>query len=199
MSPNPIDLDAEVWRPIPGYEGLYEVSNIGRVKSLERTITMKTGQRQHWPERIKKHHLNNIGYYSVMLSHKGKQKLHQVHRLVAMAFLGVEPNLQVNHKDCNKLNNNLLNLEWVTLADNIRHAFANGLISRQGRKGEVHPFSKLTEEQVLQIINLNGTHVDIARQYGVSRSTIADIKNKKRWRHLHADALAPFKGGRDGT
>lgn len=103
-------------KPIPGWEGIYEVSEDGRVFSL---ITGKE----------KKTFMSSNGYKRVTLWHNGKQKKYSVHRLVAMAFLD-NPNdyPQVNHIDGNKLNNRLENLEWCSQEMNIRHAYAHGMI-----------------------------------------------------------------------
>ena len=98
----------EVWRDIRGYEGLYQVSNLGRVKSIPRERT-KGG--------ILKPLKDTTGYLSVNLYKNGKIKRYKIHRLVANNFL------EVNHKDGNKLNNNLSNLEYVTRSQNILHRF----------------------------------------------------------------------------
>ena len=100
-------MKKEYWKPVVGYEGLYEVSNWGRVKSL------KFGK-----EKILKQSIRH-GYYSVGLSKNGIVKTYQVHRLVAEAFIDNTDNLtQVNHKDENKLNNNVDNLEWCSVLYN---------------------------------------------------------------------------------
>lgn len=98
----------EVWKDIPDYEGLYQVSNLGRIKSLYnyRKYNILT-------PRIKR------GYYTIGLRKNGIRKWHQVHRLVASSFISNDNNLpQVNHKDENKLNNNVDNLEWCTVSYN---------------------------------------------------------------------------------
>lgn len=132
----------EVWKEITGYEGLYQVSNEGEVKNLRLNIIMK-------PSYCKG------GYLKVKLSTNGKQKTIQIHRLVAENFIdNPQSKPQVNHKDCNKINNHVNNLEWATAQENIDHAIKNGLIGEQSskevfkidRKGNVlHKYSSMKE------------------------------------------------------
>lgn len=126
-------MEKEVFRDVLGYEGLYQVSNYGRVKSLERKNIFYCGLRKEHLERPTKekflnYNKSNRGYLQVCLTKNGKSKTYTVHRLVAKAFL---PNLknkkQVNHIDGNKENNNIDNLEWVTSSENNKHAFITGL------------------------------------------------------------------------
>lgn len=123
-------MQEEYWREIPGYEGLYEASNFGRVRSKEgkKTHTDYHGNRQ-WKSRIMKTKKMKDGCIQVSLWKNGSHKDHLVYRLIATAFLGVPPNEKytVNHKDGNRENNSVENLEWMSLADNIRHGFRNGL------------------------------------------------------------------------
>ena len=108
----------EIWKPVRNYEGLYEVSNMGRVKSLERTVRIGRGYRIV-PEKILKAEKNNHGYLQLHLYREGKRKLCRIHRLVAIAFLENHNNLpEVNHKDENKQNNCVENLEWCSRSYN---------------------------------------------------------------------------------
>lgn len=123
----------EHWVPIIGYVGIYEVSDKGRVKSLERTDRMG----KHWCERILTPCLNKYGYKRLSLCKDNKHVDRCVHRLVAEAFIPNPHNKsQVNHKDGDKLNNDVSNLEWVTQKENSRHAWKLGLskISDYNRK-----------------------------------------------------------------
>lgn len=117
----------EVWRPVSGYEGRYEVSINGDVRSLERQKKNRGGT-QRIPLRDMKQRYNHKGYKVVHLSKDGTNAWVLVHRIVALAFV---PNPhgkpQVNHIDGNKTNNSASNLEWVTNSENMRHAVANGL------------------------------------------------------------------------
>jgi len=118
----------EIWKPIPNFEGLYEVSNLGRVKALKRKKNCNRGW--GWiKEHIMKQTTANSEYYRVPLTNKEHlKKYYLVHRLVAQAFIPNPNNLpQVNHKDGNKSNNCVNNLEWITREDNIKHAYKMGL------------------------------------------------------------------------
>lgn len=117
----------EIFKDIKGYEGMYQVSNLGRVKSLARTRIGKSNCTCKLQERILKQSINQ-GYSYVGLSKKGILKVKKVHRLVAIAFISNPENkLEVNHKDLNKINNNLYNLEWNTRKENNDHAIRNGV------------------------------------------------------------------------
>lgn len=115
----------EEYRDIEGYEGLYQVSNLGNVKSLERMKWNGRGY-QKVPERILKPRKNGYGYLQVNLNKEGKKSTYRVHRLVAEAFLENSENLpEVNHKDECKTNNNVSNLEWCTREYNINFGTRN--------------------------------------------------------------------------
>ena len=124
----------EIWRDIEGYEGLYQVSNLGRVKSLTRIIHHKNNTLQPRYEKIMNAKNNQRGYLKIRLSKNSKRSSYYVHRLVALTFIPNDNNKRcVNHKDCNKLNNILDNLEWATDSENIIHAYNNNLFKTQKR------------------------------------------------------------------
>ena len=106
----------EIWKAVKGYEGLYEVSNFGNVRSLDRFVKAKNDSLTKKKGRILvPFYESQKGYYQVSLSKDGKNKKHRVHRLVALAFLENPFNCtDVNHKDEDKTNNNVDNLEWCT-------------------------------------------------------------------------------------
>jgi hypothetical protein len=110
----------EEWKPVPEFEGIYEVSNCGRVRRIKPS---------HWNKinYVLKHRFSNCGYPTIMLWDSPRHKTFNIHRLVARVFLG-EPNryFTVNHKDGNKTNNHVSNLEWMTMKENFRHFIASG-------------------------------------------------------------------------
>ena len=111
----------ECWKDIKGYEGIYQVSNTGKIKSLKRTYKNRICK-----EKIKTPVITPKGYYRVGLCKEGKTKFYYIHRLVAQTFLPNENNLpQVNHKDENKLNNCINNLEWCDNEYNINYGNCN--------------------------------------------------------------------------
>jgi hypothetical protein len=118
----------EVWIDISGYEGLYQVSNLGRVKSCERKVAHYPKGLRLVKEKIMKQSIVRGGYCMVELSKNNTQKCKIVSKLVAVAFIPFEKNdLEVNHKDGNKKNNNVENLEWLTHKQNQEHAVNNKL------------------------------------------------------------------------
>ena len=123
----------EVWKDIVGYEGLYQVSNYGRVKSLDKIDS----KGYHRREKILRTPSSKDGYCQTGLTKEGIRKMYKVHRLVADAFISNPKNKpQVNHIDGNKTNNHITNLEWVTRAENMKHAYKIGLT--KGNKGHKH-------------------------------------------------------------
>lgn len=116
------------WKPVTGYEGLYEVSDQGSVRGVDRTVTSIDGRTLNIKAKDMKPTLMAVGYLTVSLTTGGRTKRHYIHRLVLEAFSHPqEKPLTVNHKDGNKTNNRLENLEWCTQKENVRHAFKTGL------------------------------------------------------------------------
>lgn len=116
----------EIWKEVKGFEGYYEVSNFGNVKSLNRTITDKNGVKYNRKEILLKQVTNRLGYKVVTLQKNGKRYFNIVHRLVAIAFIDNPNKLkEVNHIDFDKSNNSLDNLEWCSRSYNINHYFSN--------------------------------------------------------------------------
>lgn len=105
----------EIWKDIPGYEGYYQVSNLGRYKSLDRDVVCRDGRLKHIKGKIRKTHKYTNGYLSICVCLNGIKKQLIAHRVVAQVFLPTEDkSLEINHKDENKENNVTSNLEWVT-------------------------------------------------------------------------------------
>ena len=116
----------EEWRPVVGYEGLYEVSSYGRVRSFDRYVKYSNGQIHLHKGRILSPGKDTIGYLFVILSCNGKRKIINVHRLVAEAFISNINNLpEVNHKDEDKTNNRVENLEWCDHKYNMNYGTRN--------------------------------------------------------------------------
>ena len=118
----------EIWKPIKGFEGLYEISNFGNVKSLPR-IKINNRGKQLTKERIMKPNKTRNKYLNVPLTGENHiKKYYSIHRLVAQTFIPNPDNLpEINHINGDKTNNRVDNLEWVTRSENIRHAYNNGL------------------------------------------------------------------------
>ncbi len=161
------------WRDIPGYENLYQVSWWGQVQSVRRNRLLSLV-------------LTRSGYLNVNLYRAGNVRHFQVHRLVASAFLGdIPPGYVVNHKDGNKSNNCVENLEIVTAGENSEHARRTGLTPSV--RGEANPKAKLTEEQVREMRRLRrrGAGVTaLAGRFGISRRVAYKILNRELWPHV---------------
>lgn len=167
----------EEWRPVVGQEGRYEVSSLGRVRSLLR-------RSQTGPDRILAPSMRS-GYASVAFYDKGRQ-VHRVHVLVAEAFIGLRPpGHVVNHKNLDKSDNRACNLEWVTQRENIEHAREHGRIPPP-LKGEAHASSRITEADVRRIRALAGTvsQRTLAREYGLTQPAIYKIIHRQAWVHV---------------
>lgn len=118
----------EQWKDVPGYEGLYQCNALGQVRSLARTVLDSCGRVRTIPNKLLKPFKDHQGYLLVGLCHSGKVSNISVHRIVASAFIPNPNKLpQVNHIDCNKENNNVENLEWVTAKENTYHAYLHNL------------------------------------------------------------------------
>lgn len=128
----------EIWKDIEGYEGYYQISNLGNVKSLARTIIRKDGITRFYKERIMDKRISTDGYYIAKLTVKRKSKCIGIHKLVAKAFISNPDNLpEVNHKDFDRKNNRVDNLEWCTHQDNIKYSWERG--QYKGKCGEENP------------------------------------------------------------
>lgn len=169
----------ELWKSIPGFAGLYEVSDQGRVKRVSNSPKCLS-------QRILRPQLDGNGYLQVSLSREGKPKTIGIHRLVMWAFIGEQPiKSVVNHKDGNKRHNQLTNLEYCTYGGNAKHAWDAGLHKRV--IGSDHPSSKLDEAIVARIreeFSLNPDRKRLVRMFKVSKTSIQGIVTRSLWRNI---------------
>jgi hypothetical protein len=164
----------EIWKDISGYEGLYQVSNLGRIKSLNR---INLAERK-LKGRIRKVFDIGDGYIQVVLRKNNKPKHLMVHRLVGIAFIKNPQNKpQINHIDSNKSNNIALNLEWCTASENQIHAIINGKV----QLGEDRQNATISNEQAryIRTLNKNGLNcVEIGKKLNKTRFFIWDVLNR---------------------
>ena len=165
----------EIWKPIPHYEGIYEASNFGRIRTAEGKVTYskRFNCERHWAQRILKYRGSTYKTgYRVSLWKDGKPKDWLVARLVAMTFLG-ESDLTVNHIDGNRFNNHIENLEWCSLSENIKKGFETGLYKKSQKK------TALKNLKTGEIIKFNSMS-EINSFLGVNHSFVSDrIKQNK--------------------
>lgn len=179
----------EEWADIDGYEGIYQVSSLGNVRSLDRVISSgarRKGQLiklQKGPKAKRKAGKDRDAYLQVTLAKNWKQKTFLIHRLVAAAFLpAVEGKDVVNHINGDKTDNRLENLEWCTYKENMEHASGTGLMSF----GDDHHTAKLTASKARAIRSLHSegrTYASLSREYGVSPKSIMNVVNNRTWTH----------------
>jgi hypothetical protein len=157
----------ELFLPVKNYEGLYEVSNYGTIKSVQRIVT---GKSKHGnpnsrilPERIKKQRIDKYGYPCIVLSKNGIKKHFTIHRLVCITFAPNPLNKpQINHIDGNKLNNHVSNLEWCTAIENVTHSVITGLKGTSKGKKRINKVQQpLRRKPVIQM----STNGDVINEY----------------------------------
>lgn len=174
------DLEGELWKPVVGWENSYEVSNLGRIKSLIRnTRTWKIRK-----ETIMTPHIST--YIQVKLSNESKSRMPLLHRLIAEAWIP-NPNPEyfkvVDHIDFDKLNNKVENLRWVSQSMNIKHTYKAGR-SKAVENGRSKSKINLEIAQEIRKFNSENTFLSqqqIGEKFGVSRSIVKDIIHNKSW------------------
>jgi hypothetical protein len=181
----------EIWKDIKNYEGCYQVSSRGNIRRLDTQIPFEGTLSIRQGREIKTTR-NSKGYLTVVLCWKSLRKTYNVHRLVLETFVPRpdQNTLQVNHKDGNKENNSLENLEWCTASENQLHAYKYNLKGKGSKAG----MAKLDENKVLEIkkrlknnqenIAKNKLYKLIAKDYGVTGTSIKWIDKERTWRHV---------------
>ena len=181
----------ENWKPVVGFEGLYEVSDLGNVKSLSRMVRSKAGSMRHVRERAMRTCLAPTArYVSLILRKEGKSYFKHVHRLVAQAHIpNPENKPQVNHKNASqKWNNTVANLEWATRAEDDAHVVANGLKPR----GHHHYFAKLNAKKVQEMRRLDKqgwSTRSLADKFSLSTAHVRLVIRGLAWGHVSSDIL----------
>lgn len=177
----------EIWKDIPGYEGLYQASSLGRLRSLPRHVGSKNGSLRLWPGKILQGKANALGgYIEVKLSRGGKSRRTSAHRVVCEAFHGPAPHTgaQVAHGDGTRTNNRPDNLRWATAKENSADRNLHGTAPI----GEGAGNARLTDKQILEIREeyepRYGSLSRLARRFGVSPTQILNIVKRKQWTHL---------------
>ncbi|AMW62260.1 HNH homing endonuclease [Bacillus phage Taffo16] len=167
-------MEREVWKSLKDVVECgdnYEVSTLG---SIRNNVTLRI---------LKPYTMKD--YKRIKIAKDNKKKSYLLHRLVALAFIDNPLNHpEVNHKDGNKSNNTLTNLEWCTRTDNLKHAYATNLKSHEGER---HPRATVTDAQAVEIKEMiqNGyTTKEIMVKYGVSKYTVSRIKTGVTWKHI---------------
>lgn len=177
-----MEIIHEEWRPVQIDEG-YEVSGCGKVRSIDRVKIRKNGSPQRLKGRPLVACLDSKGYPQVSL---GGKRHAMVHHLVATAFIGEKPDgLMVNHKDGNKQNNRVENLEYVTHQQNTKHAFDMGLVNLKRFYGEDHTNSKVSNAQRVEIVELcrsGAPQWKVGKRFGLSQTAVSHIIRKARGR-----------------
>ena len=160
----------EIWKPIKDFENIYEVSNLGRIKSFKNyKISFLIGSS------------SGDGYRTVTLCGNKNKRIY-IHRLVALHFIeNLENKIEVNHINGIKNDNRVDNLEWCTKSENSIHALKNGL-AKSGENSKKH---KLTEKQVKEIKNSSLKGVELAKIYNIGEMQISRIKNNINWKYIN--------------
>jgi len=178
-------MASEEWRPVPGWEREYEVSNLGRVRSLPHESRNRYGPIVV-TGRMLKPYAKYGRYLGVTLIRRGRRESPTVHSIVAAAFIGPRPpKYDVCHLDDNGYNNNLENLRYDTRIGNMDDARRNGRLLRA--RGERNGIAKITSDMVKEIrrrVAAGATHGPLAKEIGISRSIVRNVAARRTWAHV---------------
>ncbi len=184
LPPTTRSEEQEQWQLIPGSEGYYSVSNLGRVRS-EPTQNRTVGRQRG---RVMRCYRDSKGYLMFGMCLPGRKRVSmKVHRAVALTFIRPRPEgCQINHKSGDKSNNSVANLEYVTCGENVRHAWRTGLAGPRRPRGEKHSRAKLTDAHVREIraANSHVTASELASRFGVTLQCILAVQKFETWRHV---------------
>lgn len=189
------NLPGEIWKPVVGYEGLYDVSNLGRVKSRDRLTKRRDHRRVVVPGRVMVTRARgNTPYIRVILrGGNGRSKTHAVHRLVLFAFCGApKAGHSARHMDGNPENNALRNLAWATHSDNCRDKERHGTSQRGERNGR----ASMTDAQaamVLRLYAMGEPLAVIAAKHNLRLHAVRALAGGRSWKHLAALAALEAK------
>lgn len=178
------EIMKEVWKDVPGFEGYYQASTLGRVRSVERIQVRSNG----WPYKVQSKVLtptkDGNGYLRTAFSVNSKLTTIKIHRVVAITFLG-RTELEVNHIDGDKTNNRSTNIEYCTRSENLKHSYRIGL--QKPRRGSSNNKAKLHEKDIpfiRELFKAGKTSREIAAIYKMDKTVFLDIKNGKIWKHV---------------
>lgn len=176
-----------IWKDIQGYEGIYQISSLGQIKSLDRIDCMG----QHRKEKILAISLDSDGYPITILSKDKIRKTCKNHRIVAIHFIpNPEQKKEVNHKNGIKTDNRVDNLEWATAKENQKHSRRIGL---HKEIGETHKFAKLTNKQVLEIFHSDEHNKVLSEKNNIGILAIQRIKSGHKWSSITGKFYNPKK------
>lgn len=168
---------------IKGYEGLYSISDTGEVRRIFTTIIRSDGKKKRFKARLLKSLISSHGYFGLRLSKNSITEQKYIHRLIAEHFIPNPKKLDcINHKDGNKLNNSISNLEWCTKKYNNQHAYRTGLNTNQGETHNAGKLKKIDVRIIREALSLNHKASNIARYFKVRPNNISNIKYFKIWK-----------------
>lgn len=187
----------EIWKDIKNYEGLYQCSNFGQIRSLDRYVKEHNGKSQFRKGQIIKPRKNKNGYLQLALNKDSNRKMKYVHIIIAETFIENKENLKtVNHKDGNKLNNCVDNLEWVSYSENNKHSYKELKRSKATEGATPKPVYIIdTQDKILKCYN---SITDTSKEIGLSHTQINRyIHSNKKWKGRYIFITDSNKGVED--